>query len=94
MKWRMCRFTDKVASRLETDLVIIYDHQVETNVGKVFMKNDGYVVGQNPFHAHATKLKTIEKDCDLPVVKAEFEVEQREMSKVILWLDANNILAD
>ncbi len=101
MKRGVCKFTEKVinAQNLGADLVIIYDHDVSSEATKVIMKNDGHghlarIPSMFISNKDGIKLKTTEKDCDLPVVKAGFEIEQKDVSKVILWLDANNVLAD
>ncbi len=41
---------------------------------------------------YGLKLRETSKDCDLAVVKVGFEIEQREVSQVLLWLDANNVV--
>lgn len=94
-----CKFTEKVinAQNLGADLILIYDdHPGDTP--SVIMKNDGHGhLAQIPSLFISNKdgenLKTITKDCkDYPVIKIKFDIDQMENSKVILWLDANNVI--
>lgn len=93
-----CKFTEKVinAQNLGADLVLIYDDH-EGSTPSVIMKNDGHGhLAEIPSlfisNADGENLKTISKDCkDYPVVKIKFDIDQAENSKVILWLDANNV---
>lgn len=93
-----CKFTEKVinAQNLGADIVIIYDH-IDSDTPSVVMKNDGHGhLAQIPSlfisNKDGKKLLSTDKNCPtLPVVKVAFEIEQAEVSKVILWLDANNV---
>lgn len=94
-----CKFTEKVinAQNLGADLIIIYDDK-PGDIPSVIMKNDGHGhLAEIPSlfisNKDGNNLKTISSDCkDYPVVKIKFDISQAENSKVILWLDANNVL--
>lgn len=93
-----CKFTEKVinAQNLGADLVIIYDDQ-KGNTPSVIMKNDGHGhLAEIPSlfisNDDGVNLKATSKDCpNYPVVKLKFDIDQADVSNVILWLDANNV---
>ena len=93
-----CKFTQKVinAQNLGADLIIVYDDE-PGDKPTVIMKNDGHGhLAEIPSlfisNIDGENLKKTNNDCkDLPVVKVKFDIEQAEVSKVILWLDANNV---
>lgn len=98
VKRGLCKFTEKVinAQNLGADLIIIYDDHLG-DIPSVIMKNDGHGhLAEIPSlfisNTDGENLKNITKDCtDYPVVKIKFEIDQADHSKVILWLDANNV---
>ena len=93
-----CKFTKKVinAQELGADLIIIYDHQ-DGDHPSVIMKNDGHGhLAEIPSlfisKTDGVNLKKKTTDCDkLPVVRVHFEMDQKEVSDVTLWLDAGNV---
>jgi uncharacterized alpha/beta hydrolase family protein len=78
-------------------LIIIYDN-VTGPIPSVIMKNDG--------HGHLAKIpsmlisnedglrlkESIDKCKVFPTLKVEFDINQAEVSDVILWLDARNVI--
>lgn len=62
------------------------------------MKNDGHGhLAEIPSlfisNSDGLKLSSTNKECkNLPIVKLQFEIDQKQTSQVTLWLDANNVI--